>query len=149
MLRGLSLRWPKTSILIVDEAARVRESMWATISPMLAAAPLARQALLSTPAGASGEFHRAVTANEGGWRGIIVRAEDCSRISPAFLKREKVRLGNALYRQEYCCEFVASPGSVFSADLLAAMFGEGGDVAKGEAHEPRTPASSSASRFVF
>ena len=58
MLRGLSLRWPTTSLLIVDEAARVRESMWSVISPMLAAAPTARQALLSTPAGASGEFHR-------------------------------------------------------------------------------------------
>ena len=54
MLRGLSLRWPTTSLLIIDEAALVRETMWATISPMLAAAPLARQALLSTPAGASG-----------------------------------------------------------------------------------------------
>ena len=40
MLRGLSLRWPTTSLLIVDEAARVRESMWSVISPMLAAAAM-------------------------------------------------------------------------------------------------------------
>ena len=125
MLRGLSLRWPTTSLLIVDEAARVRETMWATISPMLAAAPLARQALLSTPAGATGEFHRAMTSGDRDWRRITVTADQCSRIAPAFLDREQIRLGDALYRQEYGCEFLAAPGSVFSADVLAAMFGKG------------------------
>ena len=36
----------------------------ATISPMLAAAPAAQQILLSTPAGAGGEFHRAWSSGE-------------------------------------------------------------------------------------
>jgi hypothetical protein len=43
MLRRLSLRWPHTSLLIVDEAARVRGSAWSVLSPMLAAAPEAHQ----------------------------------------------------------------------------------------------------------
>ena len=94
MLRGLVAcagRPPR--LLIVDEAARVRETMWATISPMLAAAPLARQALLSsTPAGASGEFHRVMTSRESGWRRITVRRRglpahriclSCPRAHPA------------------------------------------------------------------
>jgi hypothetical protein len=59
MLRGLSLRHDGPALLIVDEASRVRDELRATISPMLAAAPAAQQILLSTPAGASGEFHRA------------------------------------------------------------------------------------------
>lgn len=146
MLRGLSLRWPKTSILIVDEAARVRESMWATISPMLAAAPLARQALLSTPAGASGEFHRVMTSCEGDWRRTTVRAEDCPRIAPAFLTRERIRLGEALFEQEYHCEFIAAPGSVFSADVLAAMFG---DAAGDEIEQFPQREAATGSRFVF
>jgi hypothetical protein len=61
MLRGLSLRHDGPAVLIVDEASRVRDELWATISPMLAAAPAAQQILLSTPAGANGEFHRAFT----------------------------------------------------------------------------------------
>ena len=147
MLRGLSLRWPTTSLLIVDEAARVRESMWSVISPMLAAAPTARQALLSTPAGASGEFHRVMASGEAGWRRIIIRAEDCSRIAPAFLARERIRLGDALFRQEYHCEFIASPGSVFSAEILSAMFAE----AEGQECDDNAPpqAANGASRFVF
>ena len=49
MLRGLSLRHEGPAVLIVDEASRVRDELWATISPMLAAAPAAQQILLSTP----------------------------------------------------------------------------------------------------
>ena len=65
MLRGLSLRHEGPAVLIVDEASRVRDELWATISPMLAAAPAAQQILLSTPAGASGEFHRVAVTPEG------------------------------------------------------------------------------------
>jgi hypothetical protein len=67
MLRGLSLRHDGPAVLIVDEASRVRDELWATISPMLAAAPAAQQILLSTPAGASGAFHRA-------WSGSACRS---------------------------------------------------------------------------
>src|SRR6187200_1207670 len=63
MLRGLSLRHDGPAVLIIDEASRVRDELWATISPMLAA-PAAQQILLSTPAGAGGEFHRAWTSGE-------------------------------------------------------------------------------------
>ena len=45
MLRGLSLRHDGPAVLIVDEASRVRDELWATISPMLAAAPAAQQVI--------------------------------------------------------------------------------------------------------
>ena len=67
-----------------------------------------------------------MTSRESDWRRITVRAEDCPRIAPAFLARERIRLGEALFEQEYHCEFIAAPGSVFSADVLAAMFGDAG-----------------------
>jgi hypothetical protein len=63
-------------VLIVDEASRVRNELWATISPMLAAAPAAQQILLSTPAGASGEFHRAWTSGED-WERVQITADQC------------------------------------------------------------------------
>ena len=79
MLRGLSLRHDGPAVLIVDEASRVRDELWATISPMLAAAPAAQQILLSTPAGASGEFHRAWTSGED-WERVQITADR----APAF-----------------------------------------------------------------
>ena len=80
MLRGLSLRHDGPAVLIVDEASRVRDELWATISPMLAAAPAAQQILLSTPAGASGEFHRAWSSDED-WERVQITADQCPRIS--------------------------------------------------------------------
>ena len=73
--------------------------------------------------------------------------EDCSRIAPAFLARERIRLGDALFRQEYHCEFIASPGSVFSAEILSAMFAE----AEGQEFDENAPpqAANGTSRFVF
>jgi hypothetical protein len=35
-----------------------------------------------------------------------------------------IRLGDALYRQEYFGAFVSTPGSVFDAEVLAHMFGD-------------------------
>src|SRR3954449_73520 len=88
MLRGLSLRHEGgPAVLIVDEASRVRDELWATISPMLAAAPAAQQLLLSTPAGASGEFHRAWTSAED-WQRVQITADQCPRISAAHLAAE-------------------------------------------------------------
>jgi len=100
MLRGLSLRHDGPAVLIVDEASRVRDELWATVSPMLAAAPAAQQILLSTPAGAGGEFHRAWTSDED-WERVQITANQCPRISAAHLAAERIRLGDALYEQEY------------------------------------------------
>ena len=43
---------------------------------------------------------------------------------PAHLAAERIRLGDALYRQEYFGAFVSAPGSVFDAEVLAHMFGD-------------------------
>ena len=103
--------------------SRVRDELWATISPMLAAAPAAQQILLSTPAGASGEFHRAWSSDED-WERVQITADQCPRISAEHLAAERIRLGDALYRQEYFGAFVSAPGSVFDAEVLAHMFGD-------------------------
>ena len=112
-----------TAAVLIVEASRVRDEPWATVSPMLAAAPAAQQILLSTPAGASGEFHRAWTSAED-WERVQITADQCPRISPEHLAAERIRLGDALYRQEYFGAFVSAPGSVFDAEVLAHMFGD-------------------------
>ena len=109
-LIGLSLRHDGPAVLIVDEASRVRDELWATISPMLAAAPAAQQILLSTPAGASGEFHRAWSSGED-WERVQITADQCPRISAEHLATERIRLGDALYRQEYFGAFVSAPAA--------------------------------------
>ena len=62
-----------------------------------------------------------------------ITADQCPRISAEHLATERIRLGDALYRQEYFGAFVSAPGSVFDAEVLAHMFG---DDPKDEADEP-------------
>ena len=83
------------AVLLVDEASRVRDELWATISPMLAAAPAAQQILLSTPAGASGEFHRAWSSDED-WEHVQITADQCPRISAEHLAAEIIRRATAV-----------------------------------------------------
>ena len=68
---------------------------------MLAAAPAAQQILLSTPAGASGEFHRAWSSGED-WERVQITADQCPRISATHLAGERIRL----YRVGNCHELV-------------------------------------------
>ena len=53
-----------------------------------------------------------------------ITADQCPRISSEHLAAERIRLGDALYRQEYFGAFVSAPGSVFDAEVLAHMFGD-------------------------
>ena len=62
-----------------------------------------------------------------------ITADECPRISPEHLAAERIRLGDALYRQEYFGAFVSAPGSVFDAEVLAHMFG---DYKEEESEEP-------------
>ena len=55
---------------------------------------------------------------------VQITDDQCPRFSAAHLAAERIRLGDALYRQEYFGAFVSAPGSVFDAEVLAHMFGD-------------------------
>ncbi len=133
-LRGLSLRHPGRSAMLLDECAFLRPGIWAAVSPMLAAAPDAEQLWLSTPSGPTGVFHD-TWVNDDAWEKTRIRAEDCARIKPEFLASERRRLGEDMFRQEYEAEFVSTTSAFFSADLIANVFGDNdgeiGDVFEG------------------
>ena len=91
---------------------------------MLAAAPDAEQLWLSTPSGPSGVFYDAWDSDDT-WTKTRITAEDCSRISPEFLKSERRRLGNDLFLQEYHAEFISHVNAFFSAELISGIFDDG------------------------
>src|SRR4051812_28323196 len=70
---------------------------------------------------ASGEFHRAWSSSEV-WERVQIPADQCPRIPAAPLAAERIRLGDALSRQEFFGAFVSAPASVFDAEVLAHMF---------------------------
>jgi intein/homing endonuclease len=94
------------SLLVIDEAARVPDTLYYSVRPMLAVSQ-GRLAALSTPLGKRGWFYEEWTgANR--WDRVRVEASSCPRISPEFLAEERKALGDRWYRQEYECHLPAT-----------------------------------------
>jgi hypothetical protein len=104
------------TLVVMDEASRVPDELLAAVRPMLATTA-GRFFALSTPAGKRGWFYEEWDHGNG-WEKIEVKAQDCARISPAFLKEERQVIGELRFRQEYCCEFIDSETAVFNSDLI-------------------------------
>lgn len=118
----LSIRGDTLDDLVVDEASRIKDELIAAATPTVATKPGANITYLSSPAGQRGAFYRAWT-EEDWWEKVTVTADQCSRIDPAFLARERVRLGEQIAAQEYGCRFVVAPGGIFDPSALDDIFG--------------------------
>jgi len=107
------------AMLIIDEAARVPDELYAAVRPMLAVSG-GRLVLLSTPFGKRGFFWREWSEGGVGWVRVRVTAAECPRITRAFLEQERASIGDWWYRQEYGCEFVDPLDSAFATDDVRA-----------------------------
>jgi hypothetical protein len=111
-IRGFS----GTSLLILDEAARVDDELYFAVRPMLAVSGGALM-MMSTPYGKRGVFYEEWTSGRG-WERYEVPARDCPRISEAFLEEERAALPPFTYRQEYECSFEDTEDQVFTSELI-------------------------------
>jgi hypothetical protein len=115
-IRGFS----GVDLLVLDEAARVDDGLYFAVRPMLAVSGGALM-MLSTPAGRRGVFFEEWTEGAG-WERYEVPAEECPRISGAFLEQERCSLPRRVFDQEYRCVFVETDDAVFSfEDVAGAM----------------------------
>jgi len=112
-IRGFS----GVNLLIVDEAARVADELYFAVRPMLAVSD-GRLVLLSTPFGKSGFFYETWTQGGPEWLKIKVTAEECPRISKAFLDEEKRSLHPWIYAQEYEADFEDAQTALIRAEAL-------------------------------
>jgi hypothetical protein len=108
------------TLLIVDEASRVSDGLYAAVRPMVATSR-GRLLACSTPNGKLGWFFES-WSGRGNWRRLKVTAPECPRISPGFLAEERLTLGERYYQQEYMCEFSDAEGQVFPQEVIEAMF---------------------------
>src|SRR5579883_2773188 len=107
-VRGFSA----VSLLLVDEASRVSEEMYLAVRPMLAVSD-GDLWLMSTPFGKRGFFWEAWERGGPEWERIRATAEECPRISRAFLEGERRAMGERQFRQEYGCEFLDFSAGIF------------------------------------
>ena len=118
-IRGFS----KVSLLIIDEAAWVPDSLYFAVRPFLAAASNPSLLVMSTPNGDSGFFYQTWSSQQL-WQRITVTAHECSRIEPAFLKEEQATLSAQFFRQEYLCEFLSHNRAVFNREIIDLFFAQ-------------------------
>ncbi|HEU0177349.1 MAG TPA: phage terminase large subunit [Blastocatellia bacterium] len=118
-IRGFS----GVALLVIDEAARVSDEIFAAISPMLAVSQ-GRMILLSTPWGRRGFFWQMWSEGGSEWHRVKVTARECPRISPAWLEAENRAIGAHWFASEYECEFIDALDQVFATDDIEAAFSD-------------------------
>jgi hypothetical protein len=112
-----SARSRTADLVVVDEAARVEESLYIAIRPMLAVTQ-GRLVVLSTPNGKRGFFYDIWTSASDRWDRFQVTAEQCPRLTDEFLAGEREDLPPWAYRQEYELSFEETEDQVFSSELV-------------------------------
>lgn len=104
--------------VIVDEASRVDNALFAAVRPMLATTN-GRFVALTTPWGRRGWFYEAWKFGEG-WHRTKVTAHDCPRIDPEWLAEERRLVGPFQFEQEYECAWVDTEEAYFASELVQA-----------------------------
>jgi hypothetical protein len=112
------------SLLIVDEASRVPNDLYASARPMLAVSG-GRLLALSTPFGTRGWWYEAwVSGAREPWERYEVPATQVPRISPEFLAEERRTLGEWWFEQEYMCRFLDAETQAFRREDIDRAFEE-------------------------
>lgn len=109
-------------LLIVDEAARVEDSLYLSVRPMLAVSA-GRLIALSTPFGTRGWWYEAWRGTEP-WERYEIPAAMCPRIPRSFLDEERRNMGEWWYTQEYECRFMEGQTQVFTREEVDRAFAE-------------------------
>jgi hypothetical protein len=109
-------------LLVIDEASRVHNDLYASVRPMLAVSG-GRLLAHSTPFGTRGWWYDA-WRSEHAWERYEVPATKCPRISPGFLEEARENLGAWWYAQEYLCRFLDAQTQAFTRKEVDAAFEE-------------------------
>jgi hypothetical protein len=116
-----TVRGYSPQLVVIDEAARVRDDLLIAVRPMLTVSK-GKLILLSTPFGKRGVFHDYWHDDSGPWHRTRITAEECPRVSQEFLAEERRGLGPRWYRQEYLCSFEETIDHVFPTESVLAAF---------------------------
>ncbi|MCC6536002.1 MAG: hypothetical protein IT162_00525 [Bryobacterales bacterium] len=118
-IRGFS----SVGLLLIDEASRVPDELYHALSPMTAAHPNPSIWLLSTPNGRQGFFYEEWQKGEAAeWTRISSPVTECPHITPRHLDRERNRMPDAMFRQEYLCEFTTADLGYFDPATIDNAF---------------------------
>jgi len=107
------------NLVVVDEASRVPEEYYEAVTPTQSTVKRPKFIAMTTPYGKKGWFWDLWSKNTSCFKQLLTY-KDCPRISDEFIKKERERLPDYVFRQEYMCEFVDPKTSVFDYDEFMA-----------------------------
>ncbi len=108
-------------LIILDEAARVSDETYLSVSPMLLRSR-GKLVAMSTPLGRRGWFSDAWHDTSADWHRIAYKASENPRLDREYLAEERRRLGDRWYMQDYENSFEDAVGQVFSSESILAAF---------------------------
>lgn len=109
------------SLLVIDEAARVPDTTYHALRPMLIQSS-GDLWLLSTPLGKRGFFYETWKAQDPDWTRVHVPITANPRIPPDRVEEERRNLPQSRFNQDYLCEFLQRDDAVFREDDIQAIF---------------------------
>jgi hypothetical protein len=108
-------------LIVIDESAFVADELIAAVSPMLAVSQ-GDLIAFSTPHGKRGWWWDAWENGGSNWKRVTASADKCPRIAKAWLREERLRVGERVFMQEYMCRFVEVVDQAFSAEQVRDAF---------------------------
>ncbi len=113
-----SIRCYTASLLLVDEAAFVKDDeAYEAARPALAVKG-GQTWLLSTSGPRHGFFYKTWSMGGDDWTRRQVTAAECPRLNAAFLEKEKRQKAPQKYAREYECVFGADEEAIFETELI-------------------------------
>ena len=100
------------NLLVLDEAARIPDDLFASVSPMTGTSQ-GRTIALSTPFGQRGWWFKEWHRENAQWARFRIPWNRCPRLSKEFLEEERKRFGDTWVEQEYECSFTSMEGLVY------------------------------------
>ncbi len=120
--------WHGVTLLVVDEAAQIKDDVWTAVSATRVISK-GRVVMLSTPKGQRGFFWREwVGRGRQNWRRHRVTWRECPRIDADQIEQERLSLGDLGVQQEYECKFLSIVGGVFNVAAFEALVDEDQEV---------------------
>lgn len=118
-IRGFSA----VKLLILDEASRIDDDVFASILPMVASD--GQIMCLSTPWGKRGFFYNLHEEAANGWERHKVTVHESAQYSEERIAEVKAALGSFIFSSDYLCEFGDTDNQLFSTESVRAAFAPG------------------------
>lgn len=107
------------NVLVVDEAAQVKDEVYFSVSPFVARTHGAIW-LLSTPSRQAGFFYNYWHDEAVKWHRVFSNITDCPEIDPDFLEMQR-RADPIKYQQDFLCQFVQPANRLCSREFVRSM----------------------------